>query len=304
MDTITHALAGGVIGYALKDRYGRTGLATVLAASLAPDADNVIRLFGTIPYLQWHRVLSNSLAGAAVLAVIVALLAKRFGRGVEFRTLLVLSFIGVGLHVFLDLTNSYGCKLLWPFSDRWYALDLVFIVDPWLTALLVLSLLVMRFGADKMGVLAGCFLLISAYWGMRYYERGRALDRFRAEKPEAAKIGAFPSALDPYSWHMVAEDEDWFHMGWYNLRTGRWFETETAAKEMENDGIKAALASDAGKVFTDFARFPYVSYDVLPNGWLVHIQDLRFSLHQGDRRFVLTVQVDKGGNVVSSEFNF
>ncbi|MBI5695776.1 MAG: metal-dependent hydrolase [Nitrospirae bacterium] len=305
MDTITHILAGGVIAYAVKDKYGRAGAGAVLAATVAPDLDMVLMLGDQITYLQYHRVVGNSLLGVIAITLIVTLAAYRLGRGkAAVGALLALSFAGVGLHVLMDLANSYGCKLLWPFTDKWYALDMVFIVDPLLTGLLVLSLIIMRFGADRTGVLVGCFLLLFSYWGVRYYEHGKAVDRFRAEYPKAAKISAFPSALDPFSWHMVAEDEDWFRLGWYNIKLGRWSGNEAIAKEMGNDGIKAALASDAGRVFVEFARHPYISYEELPNGWLVNIQDLRFALRPGDQNFVLTQQVDKGGKVTKSEFEF
>ena len=36
------------------------------------------------------------------------------------------------LHVFMDFTNSYGVRLLMPFSDRWFYGDALYIVDPWL----------------------------------------------------------------------------------------------------------------------------------------------------------------------------
>ena len=44
--------------------------------------------------------------------------------------LLLLSYIGVLLHVFLDFLNSYGVRLLMPFSDRWFYGDALYIVDP------------------------------------------------------------------------------------------------------------------------------------------------------------------------------
>ena len=46
--------------------------------------------------------------------------------------MLLLSYIGVLLHVFMDFTNSYGVRLLMPFSERWFYGDALYIVDPWL----------------------------------------------------------------------------------------------------------------------------------------------------------------------------
>jgi hypothetical protein len=46
--------------------------------------------------------------------------------------ILLLSYLGVLLHVFMDFTNSYGVRLLMPFSEEWFYGDALYIVDPWL----------------------------------------------------------------------------------------------------------------------------------------------------------------------------
>ena len=58
--------------------------------------------------------------------------------------LLLLSYIGVLLHVFMDFINSYGVRLLMPFSDRWFYGDALYIVDPWLYLLLGARLVARR----------------------------------------------------------------------------------------------------------------------------------------------------------------
>ena len=50
----------------------------------------------------------------------------------DFRSLLLLSYVGVISHVFMDFLNSYGVRLLMPFSGRWFYGDALYIVDPWL----------------------------------------------------------------------------------------------------------------------------------------------------------------------------
>ena len=47
-------------------------------------------------------------------------------------------FAGVLSHLLLDWTNTYGIRMLLPFSSRWLHLDITDVVDPWiLLALLV-----------------------------------------------------------------------------------------------------------------------------------------------------------------------
>ena len=33
-------------------------------------------------------------------------------------------------HILLDFTNNYGVRPFWPFSEKWYSWDIVFIVEP------------------------------------------------------------------------------------------------------------------------------------------------------------------------------
>ncbi len=45
-------------------------------------------------------------------------------------------------HIVLDFTNGYGVRPFWPFSERWYSWDIVFIIDPIIYALLLAGLVV------------------------------------------------------------------------------------------------------------------------------------------------------------------
>lgn len=45
--------------------------------------------------------------------------------------LLGVAFLGVWSHPLLDLLNTYGVRLLMPFSDTWFYGDTLFIIDPW-----------------------------------------------------------------------------------------------------------------------------------------------------------------------------
>ncbi|MEX0681103.1 MAG: metal-dependent hydrolase [Balneolales bacterium] len=46
--------------------------------------------------------------------------------------LLAISFLAVWSHSFLDWLNTYGIRLLMPFSETWFYGDTLFIIDPWL----------------------------------------------------------------------------------------------------------------------------------------------------------------------------
>ena len=45
-------------------------------------------------------------------------------------------------HILLDFTNNYGVRPFWPFSEKWYSWDIVFIVEPVMLLFLILGLVV------------------------------------------------------------------------------------------------------------------------------------------------------------------
>lgn len=51
--------------------------------------------------------------------------------------LLLLCILGPLLHIGFDSLNSYGVHPFWPFNNNWYELGSVFIIEPWLLALLL-----------------------------------------------------------------------------------------------------------------------------------------------------------------------
>ena len=64
--------------------------------------------------------------------------------------LLLACFLGVLSHPLLDLMNSYGTRILEPFSHRWFYADTLFIVDPWIWVMLILGL-EMSWRAERLG---------------------------------------------------------------------------------------------------------------------------------------------------------
>jgi inner membrane protein len=305
MDTITHILAGAVIGGAAKEKLGWAGPVAAVAGSFVPDADLFFELMRAESLLKYHRVVTNSFLGIAVIPILTALAVwLAFGKKTGFKAIWFLVFLGYVFHVFMDYTNSYGNVPFWPFSNRWYAFDLVFIVDPWVTGILAASLLLMLLRVRAMPVAAVCFALLFSYWGLRYYTHSGAVRDAREQVPDALKVGAFPAALNPFKWRVVAETEDTFIMGEYEAGDGLFKDRRVYRKPDPVRAVSVAANAPNAKYFLQFARFPLTSYERLADGWMVRFQDLRFSSRPGDNRFVATVKVGDDGRVLSDGFKF
>ena len=148
MDNLTHSLIGAALGQAgLKRRTGLAMPALILAANL-PDIDAPCAVYG-VASLSMRRGITHGPIALAVLPLILAALlwwfdawqARRGTRPagripVHFGWLLALCYLGTFTHPLFDWFNNSGIRLLEPFSSRWFYGDTLFIIDPWILALL------------------------------------------------------------------------------------------------------------------------------------------------------------------------
>jgi len=148
MDNLTHSLIGAVLGQAgLKRKTGLAMPALIIAANL-PDIDAPCTFYGT-QSLAMRRGITHGPIALVVLPLLLAgglILYDRWqarrGKRPESRApvnpgwLVALCYIGTLTHPAFDWLNSYGIRLLEPFSSQWFYGDALFIIDPWLLAML------------------------------------------------------------------------------------------------------------------------------------------------------------------------
>ncbi len=148
MDNLTHSLIGAALGQAgLKRKTGLAMPALIIAANL-PDIDAPCAIYG-IESLSMRRGITHGPIALLVLPVLLAGAIWWFdrwqtkcGKRPEGRLplhlgwLVGLAFIGTLTHPAFDWLNNYGIRLLEPFSHRWFYGDTLFIIDPWIIAIL------------------------------------------------------------------------------------------------------------------------------------------------------------------------
>ena len=149
MDNLTHSLVGWALAETGLKRRSRKGLAACVLAANMPDIDV---FFGWSPWepLATHRGFTHGLVGGVLLmppllAGLLWLLDRwqlrrgpQFGSGLpmHFGWLVALSYLGAITHPLLDLQNTYAVQLLSLATTRWLHTDALFIVSPWLLAML------------------------------------------------------------------------------------------------------------------------------------------------------------------------
>lgn len=157
MDNLTHSLVGWALAETGLKHRTRKGLAACMLAANMPDIDV---LFGRVPWapLAMHRGFTHGLVGGVLLmppllAGLLWLLDRwQLQRGgiaadalpMRFGWLVALSYLAALTHPLLDLQNVYAVQLFSPMSEQWFHTDGLFIVSPWLLAMLGLGIWLAR----------------------------------------------------------------------------------------------------------------------------------------------------------------
>src|SRR5260370_18375260 len=275
-----------------------------VGAGLAADLDWLSSLGGASAFLSGHRTATHSLFGAAAIAVFVAAGFWALGRiyprfSVHFVPAVLVCATASGVHLLLDLTNSYGVKLFWPFREKWFAWDLVDEVDPWLLAILAGGLLLpalFHLIGEEIGsakkrrkglrgaviVLVSVALFIGARWTL--HDRAVELLRSRLYRGEAPLlVAASPPPMPPFAWSGVVETEAALHQADLSVVLNPSFDPDsgrTLYKPEPSAVLESARKSRAATMFLQFARFPKATVEPTLDGFRVQLRDLRFA-HSG-----------------------
>ncbi|HUK32082.1 MAG TPA: metal-dependent hydrolase [Candidatus Acidoferrum sp.] len=328
MDPVSQALLALAISRAGFNRLTRLATPMILVASLALDIDIFSYIGGARAYLMWRCTATHSIPGAVAIAAVVATLFTIAGRKhatmpIRFGRAFTVCLAGTLAHVAFDLCGSYGVKLLWPFSGRWFALGLIAMLDPWVLFVLLGGILVpalFRLITEEIGAkqksrtaargAIAALVLLAIYAGGREILYMRAIQMlesrfYRGEAP--VSVGAFPESTNPFKWDGVVVT------GAALLRVdvpvlGRGFDPFAAQvffKPAESAALEAARATPSASLFLSFARFPYAHVANDDAGIHVEINDLRFSVHSPPTRAVRAeIDLSSQNQIVREKLEF
>jgi membrane-bound metal-dependent hydrolase YbcI (DUF457 family) len=165
MDTITHGIAGALIGKAV---FGGSDLLppvpvdkrrvitwSLMLGAIFPDADVFRDLLShnELLLLTWHRSITHSLLCLPIWAVLLAALTQAITRSKKweapaFPTLVGIYALGILSHIVLDLATTFGTMIWSPLDWSRPAWDILFIIDFSFSALLLIPQLLAWAFAD------------------------------------------------------------------------------------------------------------------------------------------------------------
>lgn len=338
MEPITHFLTGACLGRAGLNRKTALATATLTLAAEAPDLDVVGSLRDPVFGFEHHRGFTHSFLGLIPVAVLVVgfmyVVWRVRGRKTNdpnlpprWGVLFVYAYLSGLTHILLDFTNNYGVRPFWPFSEKWYSWDIVFIVEPVLLIFLFLGLVLPGLFAlvseeigerrrGPRGRLAATLALLGmvAVWGVRDYEHRRAVGALEARLYEGAdpiRVSAYPVWINPFRWYGVVETDAFLASVAIDSSVpevdpeGR---MRIRYKPEETPETLAAKKSYLGQVYLDWAQYPITETEKLssPPGYLVRFYDLRYdyAMRAGRKPLSASVELDPHRKVVLERFGY
>jgi len=165
MDTITHGIAGALMGkalfqgddlLALRDMNRRRVITwAFMIGAIFPDGDVLRELLSSNELLivTWHRSITHSLVCFPLFALALAFLTRAVARWRKweapgFAALTGIYAIGLLSHILLDLVTTFGTMIWSPIKWTRPAWDLIFIIDFTFSAILLIPQLLSWVYAD------------------------------------------------------------------------------------------------------------------------------------------------------------
>lgn len=292
MDNVCHTLTGAAFGEAGLKARTRFGNGVLMIAANLPDVD-ILAFASSTPVVAlrrgWtHGVLAQALLPVAFTALVVAVdraWPSRSGARARPWQVLLLSYVGVLSHVLLDWLNSYGVRLLMPFSNQWFHGDAMFIVDVWLWLLFGGAVFIARrtqsFTPARIALLVAGIYIGAMIWSASV-ARQRVIEAWRAtrgETPRALMVG--PVAITPRRRSIIVDAGDGYVRGAFRWPAQVEFEPAATPKRDGDPAVVRAREHPDFRAILLWSRFPYYEVTPAPDGTRVTLQDMRFGRRLG-----------------------
>lgn len=276
MDNLTHSLIGAALGQMGLKRKTALAMPTLIIAANIPDIDAGCTIYG-IESLAMRRGLTHGPIAMLILPVLLTaamLWWDQYKRksdpgraAVRPGWLLALAYIGTLSHPAFDWLNTYGVRVLEPFSSQWFYGDTLFIIDVWLWIMLGLGVW-MSLRRERNGRADWRRPAIAAVLGASLYILGNGVITGRAEALAATRLAALqgpkpdlvvasPIPIQFWKREMLWRGEGRYGFGDFDLFSGLSLTGKSRADGMDNPSISKVAQSDAAaRAFLFWSRAP------------------------------------------------
>ncbi len=320
MDSLTQAVLGATVGYAIGGRQlGRKAALWGMGLGTLPDLDVLVRYSDPIDSFVMHRSWSHSLILTGLVSVPIGLLISRLhkaSRAVPVR-MIMMAWLILLTHILLDALTSYGTQIFWGLTNWIPSLPQapvgvasVSIIDPLYTLpLLIATIWILvrgRVRPDGQETLSGKVTFIALFlstlylgWGMvaQYQVEQKVRVQMAAEGKEIDSLYVTPTFGNSVLWYVMVREGDKVHFGLRSLLEADDAPISLTTQERRTD-LLASLPNQhkAQQVMT----FSHGFYRFLEADRQIYIADMRMGYppHFGFN-FALAERVEGGDGPVA-----
>ncbi len=302
MDPFTQGLLGASLSCSFSKK-NQIKIASLcgFAGGLAPDLDIFIKSKeDPLLFLEFHRHFTHSLVFIPVLGFLVATIMffLFFRKKISFYLYFFYSTLGVSTHGILDSFTSYGTMLYWPFKNERVAWNLISIIDPIYTFILLVFFLFCFFRKSikfcHFGLCFSCIYLFFCF--VKYKQVIKIIDdhsKFNAHKIERILLN--PTIGNNILWRTVYKFKNNYYVNAVyvpyfappRIKEGKKIKFINKEKVFPNLPINSVQRNDI-KRFSFFSQdFIYI-HPEYPN----IIGDLRYGTLPFDAKALWGIEVD------------
>ncbi len=238
----------------------------------------------------------------------------------ESKTLLrfyLVALVGILLHIAFDVITSYGTRLLLPLSETRFALDWMFIVDPFFTIPLGVLLGMGKFARKRRRLLVLCAAIFMAgYLATEMVcsrmAHARTQQALASNGIKPVKVSVLPQPLSVFRWKALAQTEAAIYQAFFSV----WEEEPLHFQKFENASdtyVARAIATKELQWYLTFARHPWIRSTTHGEYHLVELTDLQFTFDQAllntlgaserPMPFIMRFVFSREGELLHSDFN-
>lgn len=306
MDTGTHVVMGLALGgiatldpvVAIDPQTTHAVIIGTLIGSQAPDLDTILKLRNNAQYIRNHRGITHSIPAVLLWPILITAAISLFTPAANVLHLWIWTFIGVILHVFVDIFNAYGTQALRPFSNKWVALGVINTFDPFIFFIHLVGIIIWKIGAHPGYTFFTIYGILALYYIFRYYLRKRVETSVSHKIDHVTEVIISPTYRFN-QWHIAVVTDQFFYVA--RAKNNEITIQDKFYKRPIPDTpvINAAKRDKNLAAFLSFSPVYRWEVDEYDDFYEVRFIDLRYR-SKGHYPFVAVVQLDLNLHIIKS----
>lgn len=246
--------------------------------AMLPDLDIVFHVKGRLNYLMKHRGVSHSLFALSGMALGLTPILYGFFPQTPWNSIFFWTLVGTLSHGLVDLLNSFGAELLWPFYKKKLTIDMIILTDPVIFGLFLSSLLISVYypvaaSQSSLAALISVLLYLSYRQIGKLKKRENLMEIYQIKDKKEIKI--LPAMYRPFSWNFLLLQKNFVRFGTIRNNKPK-IERILPPWDENNPYVTTALESSLAEIFDHFTPYYHIITREDEENCRVEFMDLRY----------------------------